>query len=176
MLAPKLNKKTLNHLTDLHGLIFLSSHLRQHGISLSPFQLSYQHGSNQIHVTQILLDGVSLPPPAAAPQPFIATPSAPLLDQVVQDPVQHHILCPAPQIKTAFRLFLVSKPDGSARPILDLSPWTPFYRPPSMHLYTAAEVLATIPHRGYLIKIDLTADFFQPKLHCTRQHAGRRYA
>jgi hypothetical protein len=45
-----------------------------------------------------------------------------LLQAAVQDLVASELLQPAPNI----RLFLVAKPDGSARLMLDLSPWTGF--------------------------------------------------
>jgi hypothetical protein len=79
----------------------------------------------------------------------------------VQDLLQHRILVPYRQIKYAFRLFLVAKPSGEARPVLDMSPWTTFYDPPPIHIYSAAEVSSTIPPRATMIKIDLQSGFFQ---------------
>jgi hypothetical protein len=64
-------------------------------------------------------------------------------------------------MKYAFRLFLVAKPSGAARPVLDMSPWTTFNDPPPIHLYSAAEVLSTIPPRSTMIKIDLRSGFFR---------------
>jgi hypothetical protein len=67
------------------------------------------------------------------------------MDEVIQDLQQHQILVPNPNIKYAFRMFLVSKTTGAARPIVDMSPWTPLYQTPPIRLYTAAE--AAICHR-----------------------------
>jgi hypothetical protein len=58
-------------------------------------------------------------------------------------------------------MFLVAKANGSARPILDLSPWTALYRPPPIRLYSAADILTTISPSSSLIKIDLASGFFE---------------
>jgi len=44
---------------------------------------------------------------------------------------------------------------------MDLSPLTPYYATPSMRLYSAAEVLATLRPTDLLLKIDLTSGFYQ---------------
>jgi hypothetical protein len=109
----------------------------------------------------ILREGVHLPPPADAPSVFITTHPSPLLDEAVQDLQQQGILQEQPNIVNAFRLFLVAKSDGAARPVLDLSPWTPYYSMPPMRLYSAAEVLIAVPRTAQMIKIDLKSGFFQ---------------
>jgi hypothetical protein len=42
-----------------------------------------------------------------------------------------------------------------------MSPWTLFYSPPHKELYSAAEVLSTIPRDSWTIKVDLKSGFFQ---------------
>jgi hypothetical protein len=94
------------------------------------------------------------------------------MDQVARDLIIHQILIPAEDITNAFRLFLVSKQDSSARPVLDLSPWIPYYETPPLRLYTAAEILQTIPEKAQIIKLDLKAGFFQTRIHpqCRRYY------
>jgi hypothetical protein len=106
-------------------------------------------------------EGVHLPPPCGYPPVFVRTTTSPLMDQVIQDLCDHRILQHNTDIKNAFRVFLVAKQDQSARPVYDLSPWTPYYETPPLRLYSAAEVLQTIPRSASLIKIDLKAGFFQ---------------
>jgi hypothetical protein len=48
---------------------------------------------------------------------------------------------------------------------MDLSPWTQHYTTPPMRLYSAAEILSTIPPHYFMVKIDLTSGFFQLKIH-----------
>jgi hypothetical protein len=96
----------------------------------------------------------------------------------VQDLMQNDILVSSPSIRYAFRHFLVAKQSGAARPILDMSPWTMYYDPPPIRLYSAAEVLTTIPRQAYVIKIDLRSGFFQIKIHrshwkCTTAYSTR---
>jgi hypothetical protein len=92
----------------------------------------------------ILAQGVHLPPPANAPAVFHTTQVSQLMDRVITDLLQQRILQHS-GIVNAFRLFLIAKADGATRPILDLSPWTPYYHTPPMRLYSAAEVLVAIP-------------------------------
>jgi hypothetical protein len=113
----------------------------------------------------ILQTGVHLPPPLHAPTVFNATRPTPLLQEVVHYLLQKRILIPYKDIRYAFRLFLVAKPSGSARPVVDLSAWTPIYSPPPIRLYSVADVLSTIPHQAKMIKLDLLAGFFQIPLH-----------
>jgi hypothetical protein len=89
---------------------------------------------------QLLAEGASLPPPTTAPAVFVKTPPSPLMDEALQDLLATGFIQPDPTIVNAFRIFLVAKPDGSARAIMDLSAWTPHYSTPSMRLYSAAEV------------------------------------
>jgi hypothetical protein len=89
-----------------------------------------------VQVQNSLLHGVSLPPPTGYTPTFIRTHQSQLMDTVVQDLLHSNILRPESRIVNAFHLFLVSKPDGSARPVYDLSPWTPLYKAPPIHLYT----------------------------------------
>lgn len=84
-----------------------------------------------------------------------------LVAQVIDDLQQHGILVPNSDIVYAFRLFLVAKFSGAARLFYDMSPWTSSYSPPHIQLYSAAEVLATIPQNSWMIKIDLKSGFFQ---------------
>jgi hypothetical protein len=66
--------------------------------------------------------------------------------------------------------------DQSARPVYDLSPWTPFYKTPPLLLYSAAEILQTIPRNARLIKIDLRSGFFQLPVHsCFWKYYGVYY-
>jgi hypothetical protein len=113
----------------------------------------------------ILRTGVHLPPPANAPRVFQATRSTTLIQDVLRDLLQQGIVKPYPGIKYAFRLFLVSKPSGAARPVVDISPWTEFYTPPLIRLHSGADVLGTVPHKSRTIKLDLQAGFFQIPLH-----------
>jgi hypothetical protein len=124
----------------------------------------------------ILTTGVHLPPPRDAPAVFVTTHPTELLDQVVQDLLQAGILQENNSIVNAFRLFLVAKASGAARPVFDLSPWTPFYQTPPMRLYSAAEVLVALPQNAQLIKVDLKSGFFQIPI-CTEylHHYGIYY-
>jgi hypothetical protein len=130
----------------------------------------------------IMTNGTLLPPPKGAPPVFIATRPSPMLDQVVDQLLQAGILQPNPDVVNAFRLFTVAKPDGSARPILDLSPWTRFYNKPPMRLYSSAQVLDALPRGAFLMKIDLKQGFF--RIPVVRKHKNfygvcyrdRRYA
>jgi hypothetical protein len=123
-----------------------------------------------------------LPPPAAYPKCFQKTHASPLLTEVITDMVRQQLLVPNANIKAAFRLFLIAKSDGSARPVLDLSPWTAYYQLPSMTLYSAAQVLLTIPQGAGLVKVDLTSGFFHFKIQPQHQiyygiyYEGTRYA
>jgi hypothetical protein len=124
----------------------------------------------------LLQQGASLPPPAAYPRCFHRTVISPLLDEVIQHMLQQGLLRPCPDIKAAFRLFFVAKTDWSARPILDLSPWTQHYQLPPMRLYSAAEVLTAIPPAALMIKIDLASGFFHFTKFYGVYYAGARYA
>jgi hypothetical protein len=83
------------------------------------------------------------------------------LDEVIADLKSNGILRTCPHIVYAFRMFLIAKANGAARPILDLSPWTPLYRPPPIRLFSAADILTTITPASSLINIDLASGFFQ---------------
>lgn len=61
----------------------------------------------------------------------------------------------------AFPLFAVPKPDGTVRPILDLSQWTPYINTPKFSLLDAGAALRSIQPNSYLVKIDLKSGFFQ---------------
>jgi hypothetical protein len=87
------------------------------------------------------------------------------LRTVIQELLSAGVIVRHSGIVNAFRLFLVSKQEGSARPILDLSPWTHYYSTPPMRLFSAAEVIHAIPRGAYLIKLDLLHGFFQLSLH-----------
>jgi hypothetical protein len=68
-------------------------------------------------------------------------------------------------------MFLVSTPGEAARPILDRSP-----RTPPMRLYSAADVLTTIPQDAQLIKVDLKSGFLQvPILRLYLRYCGAYY-
>jgi hypothetical protein len=86
------------------------------------------------------------------------------MDQVTAD-LEHQGILQEQHILSAFRAFLVSKSDGSARFIIDLSPLTPYFRVPHITLYSAARVLSTILSTDEMIKIDLTSGFFQIRVH-----------
>jgi hypothetical protein len=90
---------------------------------------------------QEVQEGVHTPPPRGYPPVFVETPTSPLMDEMIRDLCDHQILQSNPNIKNAFRIFLVAKQDQSARPVYDLSPWTPYYETPPLRLYSAAEVL-----------------------------------
>jgi hypothetical protein len=108
----------------------------------------------------ILSQGVHLPPPENPTPNFVSTPQSTLMDQVTDDLLRTGILQPYPHICYAFRMFLVAKSSGAARPVLDLSPWTPLYRPPPIRLYSAADVLMmTISPHSTMVKIDLSQGF-----------------
>jgi hypothetical protein len=109
----------------------------------------------------ILAEGVHLPPPQHPTPIFVHTPRSDLMDQVINDLQRSGILRPYPDICYTFRKFLVAKTSGAARPLLDLSAWTPLYRPQPIRLYSAAEVLSTISPASTMIKIDLKSGFFQ---------------
>jgi hypothetical protein len=108
----------------------------------------------------ILQQGVHLPPPRDPTPVFVKTHESQLVSEVIQDLLQHEILVPNANIIYAFRLFLVAKPSGAAGPVYDMSPWTPLYEPPPIRLYSAAEVLATIPRNSWMIEVDLKSGFF----------------
>jgi hypothetical protein len=116
---------------------------------------------------EVLKKGVSLPPRAAAPRVFQRTKDDPLIREAVTDLLNTGILRPCEEICYAFRLFLVAKPDGSGRPVLDLSPWTDHYINPPIKLYSAAQVLRSLQPTDQLMKTDLKSGFF-PVLHTTR--------
>jgi hypothetical protein len=65
---------------------------------------------------------------------------------------------------------------------MDLSPWTDFYQLPATTLYSAAQVLVTIPPQSQLIKIDLKSGFFHFAIKKQHQpyygvyYRGQRYA
>jgi hypothetical protein len=82
------------------------------------------------------------------------------MDQVIADYDRQGIIVQQ-RVVNAFRCFLVAKPSGAARFIMDLSPWTAFYAAPLMRLYSAAEVLSAIPQDHFMIKLDLVSGFFQ---------------
>lgn len=94
----------------------------------------------------------------------------PLLQQVVNDLEQQGLLRRDRNITSAFRLFLVPKGNGSARPILDLSPWTLWYRKPPITLYSAAQVLSTIPPHAEMFKLDLKSGFYYFCISSDTQH------
>jgi hypothetical protein len=73
------------------------------------------------------------------------------MDEVITDLLDKGVI--QERIINAFRCFLISKTSGAARFITDLSPWTQFYVTPPMRLYSAAEVLTTIPPHRLMIKI-----------------------
>lgn len=134
-------------------------------------------------VSSLLLQGAALLPPAGAPHVFQTTRPSPLLDEVIKDLVQSEVLVQCDNIVNAFRVFLVPKPNLSARPILDLSPWTDFYKKkPAIMLYSAVQVLVAIPKGAQLIKLDLKSGFFQIFIQKERQpfygvlYRGLRYA
>jgi hypothetical protein len=92
----------------------------------------------------ILYKGIHLPPPKNPPRVFSSTTPSPLMDEVIADLLRHDILRCNLNIKFAFRMFLVAKSNGAARPVVDMSLWTPYYQTPPVRLYSAAEVLVTI--------------------------------
>jgi hypothetical protein len=107
--------------------------------------------------------GASLPPPAQGPRVFQRTQQSPLMDEVIHDLLQKQVIRQEREIN-AFRCFLIAKASDAARFIMDLSPWTTHYKTPHMRLYSAAEVLSTIPPHYFMIKIDLTSGFFQLRI------------
>jgi hypothetical protein len=113
----------------------------------------------------ILAEGVHLPPPQHPTPSFVSTPRSHLMDQVIQDLQHSGILRPYPDIRYAYHMFLVAKSSGAARPVLDLSTWTPLYRPPPIRLYSAADVLSTISPNSTMVKMDLKSGFFQLAIH-----------
>lgn len=68
-----------------------------------------------------------------------------------------HVIC-------AFPVFPVPKPDGTVRPIIDFSAWTPYIHTPRFSLHSAGTALKSIPHKAFLIKIDLQSGFHQLKI------------
>jgi hypothetical protein len=66
------------------------------------------------------------------------------MDEVIHDLEQQQII-KKQRIVNAFRCFLVAKPTGAARFIMDLSSWTSHYKIPPMRLYSAAGVISAIP-------------------------------
>jgi hypothetical protein len=122
--------------------------------------------------------GVFLPPPTQPPLTFVQTKPTPLVSQVIQDLLHNQILVECPDIFYAFRLFLITKQSGAARTkqsgaarqILDMSPWTTFYDPPPIRLYSAPEVLAAISPSANLVKIYLKSGLFQIVIHPSQWH------
>jgi hypothetical protein len=82
------------------------------------------------------------------------------MDTVIQELLSAGEIVRYPSTVNAFRLFLLSKQDGSARPILDLSPWTPYYATPLMRLYSAAEVIHAIHSGAFFDQIGLAEWIF----------------
>jgi hypothetical protein len=113
-----------------------------------------------IPASSILQHGVHLLPPASAPPAFSQIRQEPLINEVIQYLLENKILIPYSNIKCAFPLLLVSKPSGAAGTVLDMSPWTTYYDPAHIQLYSAAEVLSTIPLQSQMIKMGLKSGFF----------------
>jgi hypothetical protein len=93
----------------------------------------------------ILAERAHLPPPEDPVPVFMKTQETALMTEVIRNLQQNNTLVPVPDIVYAFRMFLVAKSSGAARPVYGMSKWTPLYSPPPVRLYSAAEVLATIP-------------------------------
>jgi hypothetical protein len=141
--------------------IFLESRLPRLTVSVSVPRATSSQQLPDIATTEFLKEGVYLPRPKDPPPVFMKTQDSELVAQVIDDLQQHGILVPNSDIVYAFRLFLVAKSSGVARPVYDMSPWTSSYSAPHIQLYSVAEVLATIPQNSWMIKIDLKCEFFQ---------------
>jgi hypothetical protein len=87
------------------------------------------------------------------------------MDAVILDLQQHGIIKKMKMIVNAFRCFLVAKPSEAASFIIDLSPWTQFYKLPAVTVYSVAEVLVALRPEHQMIQIDLSSGFFQLKIH-----------
>lgn len=128
-----------------------------------------------LRVTKLLRDGAQLPRPLDAPRVFRRTQEGPLMDQVVDDLLQHGLLRPG-RPTCAFPLFLVPKANGYTRVIHDLSQWTSYYTKPRFKLYGAAQAIRSVPKDAFLVKLDLKSGFYQLPLAPQHQHFyGVRY-
>jgi hypothetical protein len=97
-------------------------------VAVPPIPQSSELSQNtDVWTSGLILQGTDLPPPSQGPRVFQQTHPTPLMDQVVHDLEQNHIIR-RQRVVNAFRCFLVAKPSGSARFIMDLSPWTRFYK------------------------------------------------
>lgn len=83
------------------------------------------------------------------------------MDKVVSDWERAGLLTPHPKLAHAMPMFLVPKPDGSVRPIIDFYPWTQYIDTPRFSHLTAGKALRDIPLGSYLMKLDLKSGFHQ---------------
>lgn len=113
------------------------------------------------YLREITTYGVTLPRPANAPSVFRQTRPSSAMDKVVRAWKNAGLLVPNRQLKHAMQMFLVPKPDGAVRPIIDYSPWTEFITAPHFSLLSAGEAVRRISPYAHMIKIDLRSGFHQ---------------
>lgn len=83
------------------------------------------------------------------------------MDRVIDRWVTDGLLLPYPQLCIAFPVFIIPKADGTIRPIIDFSPWTPYIQTPRFSLLGAAKVIRYIPQGSHMVKVDLKSGFHQ---------------
>lgn len=67
------------------------------------------------------------------------------MDIVVNTWIEIDLLVPNPNLKFAQALFLVPKPEGKIRLIIDYSPWTQYIIAPRFSLLSAGSAIRRIP-------------------------------
>lgn len=104
------------------------------------------------------------------------TKPSPLMDIVVNTWIEIDLLVPNPNLKFAQALFLVPKPEGKIRPIIDYSPWTQYIIAPRFSLLSAGSAIRRIPLGYLMIKVDLVSGFHLiPLAKSSYNHNGISY-
>lgn len=79
-------------------------------------------------------------------------------------------------MKFAQAMFLVPKPEGKIRPIIDYSPWTQYIIAPRFSLLSAGSVIRRIPLGNLMIEVDLGSGFHLiPLAKSSYNHNGISY-
>lgn len=111
------------------------------------------------YLREITTYGVNLPRPANAPSVFRQTRPSSAMDKIVRAWKGAGLLVPNRQLKHAMQMFLVPKPDGAVRPIIDYSPWTEFIVAPHFSLLSAGGAVRKISPYAHMVKVDLKSGF-----------------
>jgi len=111
-----------------------------------------------------VIGGYSLPfkqVPPLAPLgellPRFATPASPAMDEAIQEMLRSRIIQPAFSRQGFLsRIFLVSKPDGSHRPIFNLKRLNAYLALKPFRLFSHFRVPGFLQRHDYLVKIDIS--------------------